>query len=101
MDYENDSPTSSSSSYDFLLELMTPLKRVVFECFISNCQPVQFIGKYNQMLEQRLLPEKPNPQAIIQAVLEMGCAKNECHPLLFPYLDALCECKVSYFSRIN
>lgn len=90
------SPASSSSSYDFLPELVGPLKRMVFECFASNYQPIKFIEKFNQLLEQELLPNKPNSETTIQSLLEIGCAKNECNSLLFPYLDALCECGVRF-----
>lgn len=89
------SPPSSSSSYDFL-ELMGPLKQVAFECFTSNSDSVQFIGKFNNLLNEGLVSVKQNPETIIQSLIEMGCAKNDCHPLLMSYLDTLWECNVIF-----
>jgi hypothetical protein len=89
------SPTSSSSSYDFLPELMGPLKQTFFECFALNCQAFEFMVRFNETLKDQALSFTPRGDHIIQASLEMGCAKNECHPLLFSYLDALYDCKVS------
>lgn len=92
------SPASSSSSYDFLLELLGPLKQMAFECFLSNTDPVEFIGKFNRLLDEGLIPSSQSPENVIQVLIEVGCSKNDCHPLLLPYLDTLWECKV--FRRI-
>jgi hypothetical protein len=95
VDLVDSSPASSSSSCDFLLELMGPLKQVAFECFANNSDPVQFVGKFNSLLNEGLVSVVQNPETIIQSLVEIGCAKNDCHPLLMPYLEALWECKVS------
>ncbi|KAI6182955.1 Mediator complex subunit 24 [Aphelenchoides bicaudatus] len=93
------SPASSTSSFDFLPELMGPLKQVVFECFTNEDDPVQFIGKFNGLLNEGLVSVNQNPEAIIQALIEIGCAKNGTNALLMPYLDTLWECK--YFDYIQ
>lgn len=90
----NEYSPDSSLSYDSLPELMEPLKRVVFECFAANKNSVQFIASYNHLMELELLSSTHKAEATIQALLEIGCAKNDCHPLLLEYLDTLWECRV-------
>ncbi|KAI6230070.1 Mediator complex subunit 24 [Aphelenchoides fujianensis] len=87
------SSSSSASSDDFLAEPLGALRRVIFNAFATREDPVDFIAKFNSLQNSGLVPVELRPEITVQALIDVGCATNECHPLLFAYLDALLECQ--------
>ncbi|KAI6178164.1 Mediator complex subunit 24 [Aphelenchoides besseyi] len=90
------SPTrssNSSSTDEFLAEPLGPLRRLIFNCFCSRVDPSQFIAKLNNLQNGAYIAIDLKPEITVQSLIELGCANNQCNLLLFPYLDALLECK--------